>query len=237
VLISVPMFLADAAELKLPQHPAVKLTAFSPARTATFLTSVSDEAMRALALAHPDAVVTKDEGRLSLMLPEGAAMKDVPGLELRSMDDLHSVVSVRGPDLEQLAEVAAKLRTALEKEHSNWLGAPWPNRVPEQVMTAAPGVDGVPRAVQLALVGIEAGSLADGTRVRVHAGSSLDDAVLADGRLLREAVQLTATLAPVAILRVNRQRTVELEVGLEPGEVLRAVKELQLPAGVSVSVE
>jgi hypothetical protein len=215
----------------------VKLTPFLPGHTATFLSPGSDDAMRALAQAHPGAVVTMDEGRLSLMLAEGAVVKDVPGLELRSMDDVHSVARVSGPDLEQLSEVAGKLRAALANEHTSWLGSPWPNRVPEQVMTPVPGVDGVARAAQLALVGIEAGTLDDGTLVRVQAGSSLDDAVLPDGRLLREAVQLTATLAPVAILRVNRQRTVELEVGLEPAEVMRAARNLQLPPGITISVE
>jgi hypothetical protein len=224
-------------ELKLPSHPAVKLTPFTPARVATFLQPAgTEDGLEALARAYAGAVITEEDGQLVVMMPSDSAMNEVPGLALRSVDDRHSVVNVNGPDFELLTEIAGKLRAALEKEHPRWLGTAWPNLAPERVITPGPGMKDVPETLRLALTGAEAGELSDGTVIRVRAGTSLDDAVLPDGRPLKDAVQFTATMEPVALLRVNRQRAVELEVGLEPEDVMRAVQTLQLPAGVSITV-
>jgi hypothetical protein len=72
--------------------------------------------------------------------------------------------------------------------------------------------------------------------VRVRAGSSIEDAVLPDGRRLSSAVQISEVLAPAAMLRVDRQRVVELEVGLEPSAISQALKGVPLPPGYAVSV-
>ena len=146
------------------------------------------------------------------------------------------MVQVSGPDLEQLSELLGKLRDELAKEKTRWLGSTWPQLAPEQVITPTPGVTDVAQTLSLAIVGVQTGRLADGTRIVVRAGTSLDDALLPDGRPLRDVVAINVTLAPAAILRVNRQRTVELELGLDLRDVQRVVNAFPLPAGVSVTV-
>jgi multidrug efflux pump subunit AcrB len=234
VLVTVSMF-AQAQELKLPSHPAVKLTPFTPHRTVTFL-SEGDAPLRSLATAYPDAVIASENGVVTLMSPADPPLHDVPGFALRSVDEPHSVVRVSGPDLERLTELSTKLRELLAREKPRWLGMSWPNVTPERVITPEPGARDVAQALRLALTGVETGSLEDGTRVVVRAGTSLEDALLPDGRPVRDAVKISQELRPAAILHVNRHRVVELEVGLDESEVMRVVKSLQLPPGTTVSV-
>jgi hypothetical protein len=236
VLVSVRV--SPGTEFKLPSHPAVKLSSFVPLRTATFLSAPGNSvtaSLHALATTWPGAVITAEGDTILLRFPEEPTLKDLPGLALRSMNDEHAVVRVSGPDFAQLTELAAKLRTTLEKEHPRWLGVPWPGLSPQRVITPAPGARDVALALRLAIVGVETGALADGTPIRVRAGSSIEDAVLPDGRPLSEVVQVSQELAPAAMLRVNRQRVVELELGLDPRAVMSALKDFALPPGVSVS--
>lgn len=243
VLVSVPMFSAGGA-LKLPDHPAVKLEPFTPVRTATYLsapgTSV-EETLSALSRASPGAVITSEDGRFTVMFPEGAPLdfaraERSPGIALRSLDEPHAVVRVSGPDFEQLTKLGATVRETLAKENPKWLGVVWPQLAPERVITAQPDVKDVAQTLRLAITGVETGRMEDGTRVRVRAGSSIEDAVLPDGRPLSSAVQISEVLAPAAMLRVGRQRVVELEVGLEPSAISQALKGITLPAGYAVSV-
>ncbi|MDP1829394.1 MAG: efflux RND transporter permease subunit [Archangium sp.] len=238
VLVSVPMF-AATGELKLTDHPAVKLRPFTPVRTATYLGapgSPVEETLRALSRAHPGAMITSEDGRFTVMFPEPSPLKDLPGIALRSLDEPHSVVRVSGPDFEQLTKLGAAVRDTLAKENPKWLGVVWPMLAPERVISAQPGVKDVAQTLRLAITGVETGRMEDGTRVRVRAGSSIEDAVLPDGRPLGSAVQISEVLAPAAMLRVNRQRVVELEVGLEPAAISQALKGLPLPPGYAVSV-
>ncbi len=220
VLVSVNTM--PGAELRLPTHPAVRLTPFTPVRTATYSSaegSSVQNAIRVLTQQHPGAVIAAESDLITLRFPEEPRLVNTPGLALRSVDDHHTVVRVSGPNLERLFELAEKLSAALAKENPRWLGSPWPHRGPEQVITPTPGVKGVAQALSLAIVGVETGRLTDGTPVIVRAGTSIEDAVLPDGRPVREVVQITVNSTPVAILRVNRVRAVELELGLEPGAV------------------
>lgn len=236
VLVSVRLS-AAAGELKLPTNPAVTLAPFAPLRTATFLPRPDDpNGVAALARAYPAGVIASEGGQITLMLPVESPVSEVRGVLLRSVDDAHTVVRVSGPDLEQLDAIAAKLRGILAAEHPRWVGVPWPHLAPERLLSPAPGEKDVTQTLRLAETGVEAGALADGTRIRVRSGTSLEDAVLPDGRPLKDAVKVLETMAPVAILHVDRQRTVELEVGLEPAEALRVVKGIKLAEGVTVTV-
>lgn len=238
VLISVPMFAAGGA-LKLPEHPAVKLAPFAPVRTATYLSApgTSIEAtLRELSRTWPGAMITSEHGRLTVMFLEAVPLKDLPGLALRSLDEPHVVVRVSGPDFDVLTKLGTTVRETLAKENPRWLGVVWPMLVPERVVTAQPGAKDVAQTLRLAITGVETGRLEDGTRVRVRSGSSIDDAVLPDGRPLNSAVQISEMLAPAAMLRVDRQRVVELEIGLEPSAVSRALKDVPLPSGYAVSI-
>ena len=146
------------------------------------------------------------------------------------------MVRVSGPDFEQLTKLGATVRETLAKEQPKWLGVVWPQLAPERVISAQPGVKNVAQTLRLAITGIETGRMEDGTRVRVRAGSSIEDAVLPDGRPLSSAVQISAVMAPAAMLRVDRQRVVELEVGLDSSAISRALKGIALPVGYAVSV-
>ncbi|MDP2270630.1 MAG: efflux RND transporter permease subunit [Archangium sp.] len=237
--ILLTVVISPGTGLLLPDHAAVKLMPLQVVRAATFLSPAGNsvnEAMRALSNRYPGATVTAEGDTLSLLFVEEPKLAEVPGLALRSVDELHSVVQVSGPDFEQLTEVAQKLRGALAVEKTRWLGVAWPQLGPEQVIKAEPGAKGLATALRLAMGGVTTGRLADGTQISVHAGSSLDDAVLPDGRPVRSVMTISQTLAPTAMLRVNRQRTVELEVGLERAEAERVVKSVALPPGYAVTV-
>ena len=238
VLVSVRM--TPETRLTLPELPAaVKVTPLTPVRAMTFLSPPGqpvDGAMRALSRSYPGAFITAEGETLTALFVEAPQVVAVPGLALRSMDDRHAVVRVTGPDFEQLTALGTRVREALAKEQPRWLGTTWPTLGPEQVIKVAPGVREASVALQLAITGTVAGTLGDGTQIWVRAGTSIDDAVLPDGRPVREAVQISEELRPTALLRVNVERTVELEVGLEVKAVERVVKGLQLPAGYSVTV-
>ena len=237
--ILLTVVISPGTELLLPNHAAVKLTSLTPLRAATFLSpagnSVND-AMRALGTRYPGATITAEGDTLTVLFVDEPKLAEVPGLALRSVDDLHCVVQVSGPDFERLTELMGKLRGALAVEKTRWLGVAWPQLGPEQVIKPEPGTKGLAMALRLAMGGVIAGRLADGTQITVHAGTSLEDAVLPDGRPVRSVMQISQTLAPTAMLRVNRQRTLELEAGLERAEVERVVKSVPLPAGYSVTV-
>jgi hypothetical protein len=49
-------------------------------------------------------------------------------------------------------------------------------------------------------------------------------------------MEITNTTSPSAMLRVNRVRTVELDVGMDPNAANSALKNLQLPQGYAVNV-
>ena len=185
---------------------------------------------------YPNATITAEGDPLTVLFVEEPKLAEVPGLALRSVDDLHALVQVSGPDFERLTEIVASLRGALSVEKARWLGVAWPQLGPEQVIKPEPGTKGLALALRLAMGGVTTGRLADGTQISVHAGTSMEDAVLPDGRPVRSVMQISQTLAPTAMLRVNRQRTVEVEVGLERAEVERVVKSIPLPAGYSVTV-
>lgn len=231
-------------ELVVPSHPAIALTPFTPKRTARFLSPPGTsmrQAMQALGQQAPNAVITAERDELTVMFAEEPQrLPEVPGLALRAMDDRHSVVQVSGPAFDELVTLAGKARERLVKEQARWVGATWPGLGPEQVIKPVRGVKGLAELLQLALGGVNVGRLDDRTDVRVYAGVSgveeLGHLVLADGRRASEVLEISQTLAPAAMLRVNRQRTVELEVGLEPAEVRRLVSELSLPQGYSLSV-
>ena len=233
------MVTSPGAELLLPDHAAVRLIPLQVVRAATFLSPAGNsmnDAMRALASRYPGATVTAEGDTLWVLFVEDPKLAEVPGLALRSVDELHSVVQVSGPDFERLTEVAGKLRGALAVEKTRWLGVAWPQLGPEQVIKAEPGAKGLALALRLAMGGVATGRLADGTQISVHAGSSLDDAVLPDGRPVRSVMTISQTLGPTAMLRVNRQRTVELEVGLDRAAVERVAKSIPLPPGYVVTV-
>lgn len=237
ILLTVVM--SPGTELLLPDHAAVKLIALTPVRTATFVSAPGhsmNDAMRALGTRYPNATVTAEGDTVSVLFTEEPKLAEVPGLTLRSVDEPHVIVQVSGPDFEQLTEVAGKLRGALAVEKTRWLGVVWPQLGPEQVIKSEPGVKGLALALRLAMGGVTTGRLADGTQITVHAGTSLDDVLLPDGRPVRSVMQLSQTLAPTAMLRINRQRAVELEVGLERSEVERVVKSIPLPTGYSVVI-
>lgn len=242
VLVSVRTM--PGVELKLPEHPAVKLTPFVPVRTATFAaapgTSV-EQSLLALSRAAPGAMITHEGGELTLMLPENRPLPQPPGFALRSVDEPRTIVRVSGPDFERLREVGEQARALLVKEAAaKWVGTPWPQLAPEKVIIAEPGAKGardIARTLQLAITGVEAGELSDGTGIRVRAGRSLEEAVLPDGRPVTGVVQVRLEEKPAAMLHVNRQRAVELEIGLGLKEVRRALGELQLPAGMLVTFE
>ena len=224
--------------LKLPEHPAAKVTPFVPLRIATYASAPGtpvEQAMSALSKAVPGAIVTSEEGEFTLMLPENRPLPELPGIALRSVDEPHGVVQVMGADFDLLREVSAKARALLEKEPASWVGVPWPQLAPEKVIIATPGVKDIARTVQLAITGVEVGELSDGTGIRLRAGSSLEDAVLPDGRPLSEVVRVKLEEKPAAMLHVNRQRVVEIETGLTVKEAQRRLLELQPPAGVSIS--
>lgn len=238
VLVTVRVF--PDTELQLPEHPAgLELKPFTPVRTAVYLSAPGSSvtaALLALAKAHPGAMSSANGETLTVFFTGEERLVDVPGLSLRSLDDGHALVQVSGPDFEQLTTLAEGLRAKLAQEQTRWLGATWPGMRPEQVIKARPGVRGLAQALRLAIGGVATGSLEDGTRVRVYAGSSLDDAMLPDGRPVSSEVEVTATLAPSAILRVNRERVVELEVGVEVEVVKRVAQGFELPPGYRVTV-
>ena len=238
ILVSVDLM--EASELTFPNHLDVKLTPFTPKRVAVFLspqgTSVN-EAIRQLGRAYPGALVTAERDKLTVYFTdENPKLVDVPGLALRSMDDVHARVQVSGPEFERLMMLAEEARTLLAKEQTKWLGVGWPGMTPERVIKPTPGVKGLAQALQLAIGGITVGHLEDGTRIQVHAGGSLEDARLPDGRAVTDVAVISATLAPAAMLRINRQRTVELEVGLEPDAARRLLQRFELPPGYTLVV-
>ena len=232
VLVSVSMF-DEAPPLKLEAHPAVKLTPFTPLRATTFLSSGAP--LQALAQAYPDAVITLEDEVVTMMTTTEPTLHNVPGFALRSVSGPHTVLRVSGPDFAQLTEVVGKLGALLAKENPRWLGVAWPHLAPERVITPNPGVRDVAQLLRLAVAGVEAGELEDGTRVRVLAGAPLEELVMPDGRPLLDVVQITQVMQPAAILRVNGQRSVELALALEPSDVMRVAKSLPLPVDVTVT--
>ena len=237
--ILLTVVISPGTELLIPKHAAVELTPVTPARVATFLSPAGNsmtDAMRALGVRYPGAIITAEGDTLSVLFPEAPRLVEVPGLMLRSVDDLHSIVRVSGPDFGELTQLVGKLRGALALEKTRWLGVAWPQLGLEQVIKSEPGSKGLALALRLAMGGVTTGRLADGTRITVHAGTSLEDAVLPDGRPVRDVMAISQTLAPTAMLRVDRQRTLELEAGLERADVERVVKTIPIPAGYSVVI-
>lgn len=228
------------SELVLPTHPSIKLTPFTPKRTAVFLSPPGmsmRQAMRALSELHRAAVITAERDELTVMFPEEPQrLAEVPDLKLRSVDDAHAVVQMSGPDFDQLQELGARARELLSTEKARWVGTVWPALAPEQVIRPERGVKGIAELMELAIGGVNVGRMEDGTPIRVHLGAGLEELTLADGRRATEVLHISQELGPAAMLRVNRQRTVELEVGLEPSEVRKMLNGLQLPQGYSVSV-
>ena len=232
IFISVSTF-DEATALKLEAHPAVKVTPFTAVRRATFLNSGAP--LQALAQAYPDAVITREDDLVTMLTTTELAFHEVPGFALRSVDGPHTVVRIFGPDFDELTDLAAKLRALLAKARPRWLGVAWPQLAPERVITPGPGERDVAQLLRLAVGGVETGELDDGTPVRVVTGAALEDLLMADGRPLRDVVQITAELQPAAILRVNGLRAVELEVGLAPSDVMGVVKAFPLPVGYAAN--
>ena len=197
-----------------------------------------EKALHTLSSQYPNAMITAEGNELTVMFPEEPArLNDVPELALRSMDDRHSVVRVQGPDFEQLVTLGGKARELLAKANPKWVGTPWPGFAPEQVLKPVRGVQGIAQLLQLAIGGVSIGRLEDGTEIRVMSPSaSIEDLQLADGRRASEVMEITNTTSPSAMLRVNRVRTVELEVGMEPSAARSALNALQLPQDYAVNV-
>jgi multidrug efflux pump subunit AcrB len=230
VLVTLDLF--PSSKPNVPTHPAVKLSSLVPARMVTYESS-GEPPPRI-----PGAVVTLEGNEVRAFFAEAPTTPPlVPGLQLRSVDEPHTLLRVSGPDFEELTRLATKLRDELAKEPgARWVGNPWPTVAPEKVITPSRDARDVASTLELVLAGKDVGELEDRTRIRLHVASSLEDAVLEDGRRLTDAVRIEETLAPRALLRVNRQRTVELETSLEASTAKRIVERIELPAGSLVSV-
>jgi multidrug efflux pump subunit AcrB len=229
------------AEFGVPSHPEIKVTPFTPKRIARLISAPGvsvEKALHTLSSQYPNAMITAEGNELTVMFPEEPPrMSDVPELALRSLDDRHSVVRVQGPDFEQLVTLGGKARELLAKTNAKWVGTPWPSFAPEQVLKPMRGEAGIAQLLQLAIGGVKVGRLEDGTEIRVMSPSRpIEDLQLADGRRASEVMEITNTTSPSAMLRVNRVRTVELDVGMDPSAARSALKNLQLPQGYAVNV-
>jgi multidrug efflux pump subunit AcrB len=147
------------------------------------------------------------------------------------------VVSIAGADLDAIQKTAREVHATLADAKPKWLGDPWPLTLHHERtlelrrdLMAALGVSAgdVAQLARLHLEGETISRMADGTPVELRESSEFELAVLPGGVAVSSVLSFRETEEPAAILRVNRQRTIEFEVELEGAE------KLQLPAGVTL---
>lgn len=158
-----------------------------------------------------------------------------------------SVVRIVGEDLEADRAVAQQARDAAS---GAWVGAVMPaSGAPELVVKhdrdreAQLGVmtADVARLLQLAVAGVEVGSLEEGakrTPVRVRFASKLEDltARLGNGVPLRDVVTIERTEGASEVRRFNRRRVLEFASGLDVAAARKALSSVALPPGVAIEV-
>jgi hypothetical protein len=147
------------------------------------------------------------------------------------------VVSIAGADLEAIQKTAREVHATFASAKPKWLGDPWPLALRHERtlelrrdLMAALGVSAsdVAQLARLHLEGETISRMTDGTPVDLRESGEFEQAVLPGGVSVSSVVSFRETEEPSAILRVNRQRTIEFEVELEGAE------KLQLPPGVTL---
>ncbi len=131
-----------------------------------------------------------------------------------------AVVVLSGAEREQLVDVAEDVRAALRRAGATWVGIAWPTR--QQTVRTVEREE--LRRVELEL-GFRVGRLKDSTPLVVR----LDGAV--DG-----ARRVSERLEPSELLRVDRQRAVEVQAGLTPAAAREALGSVKWPSGVVARV-
>ena len=239
-------------QLRLPELPrGVVLSEFKPVGTLLF--AVQDDEL--LAKVSQAGVATQEHEVAELLVDPSATEADQRELRqtsgiayLSSAGD--TVVRVQGPDLEQLDREAEGVRLKLINafpEHS--VGARVRPMKPELRLTPEERRPAVLALIRLALQGAVVGALQDGERrlevvVQLPELEHTDDPVgalhellLPDGRRLDSLVKVERAIGDTVILRVNRQRTVELHTSVPRREVAKFLEGVMLPSSVAVSVE
>ncbi len=131
-----------------------------------------------------------------------------------------AVVVLSGADREQLVDVAEDVRAALRRAGATWVGIAWPTRQQPVRTVEREEI----RRVELEL-GFQVGRLKDSTPLVVK----LDGA--ADG-----ARRVSERLEPGELLRVDRQRAVEVQAGLTAAAAREALGSIKWPSGVVARV-
>lgn len=252
IVAEVTTFATLEKPLELPTSeapPGVTMRKFEAKNTFTFDAQASEERL-ASQLSGLSGVVMMKGAEVVWLTDEASprAASDLPGIALRTAPG-GVTVSWFGPDRSVLRDVATKGRAKLAATNAAWVGTVWPP------LSAAKQLDldrerivrfRIERAEVLELIRlitsrVHAGALESGESVNVRIPEvSLENLLTVrtrEGIPLSELITIEVKEQDASLFRLDRERAMQVRVGLDADAARKALEGESLPPGVRVVVE